>query len=182
VSEFRVLNLGCGSRKLDFPERGQATEIVGLDFRPFPGVDVIHDLNCIPYPFEDSRFHFVILQDVLEHLQEVPDVLAEVHRISKAGGRVHIRTPHYSSYYAYGDPTHRHFFSSLSFESFYSGEHNTYAPRAQFRLVMRRILFPRIWRMSGVSTVANRFPERWEQLFAFMFRAENMEFVLEVVK
>ena len=51
-----------------------------------------------------------------------------------------------------------------------------------FRIVKREIHFPRLWRMLGIAALANRFPVRWEQLFAFWFRAENMVFELIVVK
>lgn len=179
---FRVVNLGCGTKKSDFPESQLATTLVGIDCRHFEGVDVIHNLDIFPYPLETSAFDLVILQDVLEHLADVPSVMAEVHRISAPGGEVRIRTPHYSSYYAFGDPTHRHYFSSLALESFYSQSGSTYVPHIRFTLVERRILFPKIWRLLGVASLANRFPERWEQLFAFVFRAENLEFRLKILK
>jgi SAM-dependent methyltransferase len=179
---LRVLNLGCGRRKLDFPEAGRAARIVGVDLYATTDADVVHDLDVYPYPFGDSEFDLILLQDVIEHVRNVPATLAEVHRLCADGGEVRFRTPHYSSYYAYSDPTHRHYFSSLAFDDFCRTGGSPYAPGAEFELERRRILFPRIWRMTGIGALANRFPERWEQLFAFVFRAENLEFSLRVRK
>jgi SAM-dependent methyltransferase len=179
---MKVLNLGCGSRRTDFPEYRPEIELVGVDYFARDSVDVVHDLNIFPYPFPDSSFDLIILQDVLEHLMDVPAVLAELHRVGRPGAEIRVRSPHYSSYYAYGDVTHRHYFSSFSFDDFLLPRGNIYAPGAWFALRKRRILFPRIWRLCGISALANRFPARWEQLFAFIFRAENLEFSFEIVK
>ena len=42
------LNLGCGR----FPKAG----FLNVDWNPGPGVDLVHDLTRIPYPFADGRF------------------------------------------------------------------------------------------------------------------------------
>jgi len=178
----RVLNLGCGSVKQDFPEAARAAQIVGVDLSPRSQADLIHDLNRFPYPLESDAFDLVIMQDILEHLVDVPGVLREVYRVARDGAIVRIRTPHYSSYYAYNDPTHVRSFGVFALDGFdVARPHLAYADPL-FRIRRREILFPRVWRMTGVAALANRFPARWEQLFAFVFRAENLVFELEVVK
>ena len=112
---MRVLNLGCGHAKRDFPEAEGAAEIIGLDLSPHSQADVLHDLNLFPYPFESDSFDLIIMQDVIEHVKDVPAVLGEVYRLLRDGGVARIRTPHYSSYYAYNDPTHIHFFGAFVF-------------------------------------------------------------------
>ncbi|MBS1911446.1 MAG: class I SAM-dependent methyltransferase [Bacteroidetes bacterium] len=179
---MRVLNLGCGNAKNDFPEAGQATEIVGIDISPNSQADLLHDLDTFPYPCESGRFDLVIMQDVIEHVRDVPAVMNEVYRLLRDGGIVRIRTPHYSSYYAFNDPTHIHFFGAMVFDGFDADNPNTLYAQARFRFVTRRILFPKIWRITGVAALANAFTKRWEQLFAFIFRAENMYFELKAVK
>jgi SAM-dependent methyltransferase len=178
----RVLNLGCGSAKLDFPGAARAAEIVGVDLSPRSQADVIHDLDRFPYPLESDSFDLVVMQDILEHLEDVPSVLREVHRVARDGALVRIRTPHYSSYYAYNDPTHIRSFGVFALDGFDVGKPRTAYADPLFRIRKREILFPLVWRMSGVAALANRFPGRWEQLFAFVFRAENLFFELEVVK
>ena len=147
--------------------------VTGVDIDPECGADVIHDLDKLPWPFDDGEFDEVICQDVLEHLDDLPSVMQEISRISKDGSTINIRTPHYTSYYAYTDPTHKRYFGYYTFDHFVG---------SGFRMIEKKLLFPRIWRMWGLSALFNRFPKRWEQLFAFVIRAENMDIRLEVVK
>jgi len=179
---FRVLNLGCGLVKREFPDASRATEVVGVDISARSQADLIHNLDQFPYPLESDSFDLIIMQDILEHLEDVPRVLGEVHRVARDGATVRIRTPHYSSYYAYNDPTHRRSFGVFALDGFDVLEERTAYAEPLFRIVRREILFPRIWRMTGVAALANRFPARWEQLLAFVFRAENLSFELRVVK
>ena len=106
--ETSVLQVGCGSRKI----RGAVT----LDINPRVAPDVVWDLNEFPYPFPDSSFETVVCEHVIEHLREVISVMEELHRITKPGGRVWIRVPHFSSLNFNTDPTHVHAFSSRSFD------------------------------------------------------------------
>jgi len=168
--------------KQEFQDASRATEIVGVDISPRSQADVIHDLDRFPYPLESDSFDLIIMQDILEHLEDVPRVLGEVHRVARDGATVRIRTPHYSSYYAYNDPTHRRSFGLFALDGFDVRKPRTAYSGPLFRIVGREILFPRVWRITGVAALANRFPSRWEQLFAFMFRAENLSFELRVVK
>ena len=179
---MRVLNLGCGHAKRDFPEAEGAAEIIGLDLSPHSQADVLHDLNLFPYPFESDSFDLIIMQDVIEHVKDVPAVLGEVYRLLRDGGVARIRTPHYSSYYAYNDPTHIHFFGAFVFDGFDAARPNILYTEARFRFLKRLILFPKLWRLTGVAALANRFTHRWEQLFAFIFRAENLYFELQAEK
>jgi hypothetical protein len=106
----------------------------------------------------------------------------EIYRVARTGATVRIRTPHYSSYYAYNDPTHKRFFGVYIFDGFDADNPNVLYTNARFRVVRREILFPKIWRVTGIAALANRFTHRWEQLFAFIFRAENLYFELQAVK
>lgn len=179
---MRVLNLGCGHAKRDFPEAARASEIVGVDVSPASQADVIHDLDRFPYPLDSDSFDLILLQDVIEHLENIPAVLAEVYRVARPGAIVRIRTPHFSSWYAYNDPTHRHVLGAFALDGFDHARPNVLYAEARFEPMRRRILFPRIWRLTGAAALANRFPRRWEQLFAFVIRAENLEFELRAVK
>lgn len=179
---MRVLNLGCGHARLDFPEAGEASEIIGVDISPRSQADILHDLNQVPYPLAADSFDLIIMQDVIEHVENVIAVMGEVYRLLRDGGRVRIRTPHYGSYYAYNDPTHLHFFGAFAFDVFDADSPNTLYSETRFRFLKREIHFPKVWRITGVAALANRFTKRWEQLFAFIFRAENLYFELQAVK
>jgi SAM-dependent methyltransferase len=104
------LDLGCGAKKM--------TGAIGADVRPLAGVDVVCDLAKTPYPFSTGSVDEVHLNHVLEHLDNPVDVMAEIWRILKPGGSVHVRVPHYTGPFAWKDPTHRRCFSSESFDYF----------------------------------------------------------------
>ena len=179
---MRVLNLGCGQKKTDFPEAAQAREIVGIDANPLSNADFIHDLDLFPYPCDSNRFDLVLLQDVVEHLQSLPRVLTEVHRVLRPGGTVRIRTPHYSSIHAHNDPTHLRCFGALVFQWFEKPTANDPFGSARFKLTKREIHFLKPWSLIGVKWMANRFPMLYEKHFAYVFRAENMTFELQAIK
>jgi SAM-dependent methyltransferase len=103
------LNLGCG---LDIRDGW-----VNLDSAELAGVDVVHDLAVLPLPLEDNRFVEVLCRDVLEHV-DFAAVLGDLHRILRPGGRVVIRSPHFTSKAVYIDPTHRSAFSIDTFAFF----------------------------------------------------------------
>lgn len=44
-------------------------------------------------PFEDNWFDYIILADVIEHLQHPEKMLAEMHRLLKTGGKAIVTTP-----------------------------------------------------------------------------------------
>ena len=75
-SNARILDLGCGNKK-----RAGA---IGLDINPRSMADVVHDLNKLPYPFEDSGFDEIYLDNVLEHLENVVATVEELPSASVA--------------------------------------------------------------------------------------------------
>src|SRR5438309_8984848 len=95
------LNLGCGQKHL--------SQAVNLDIIPDTHPDVIHDLNCIPWPFPDNRFGEVLAYDVIEHLQDFIAVMEEIHRVCRDGAAVRITVPHFYCANAFIDRTHRRY-------------------------------------------------------------------------
>jgi SAM-dependent methyltransferase len=169
-----ILDLGCGLAK--------HPGALGVDNDPGVLPDVLHDLDQYPLPLPSDHFRLVHCQDVLEHIQDVGKFLREIHRVSRKGARVEIRTPHYTSWYAYNDPTHRHAFGYFALDRFTDTPGDSHRSSPLFRYVSREILFPRAHRLLGVARLANAFPARYEQMFAFLFPAENLCYELEVLK
>jgi SAM-dependent methyltransferase len=101
------LNLGCG--------RDRIAGAVNLDLCPLPEADVAADANR-PLPFIDSCFDEVLCFDVLEHVDDLTATLREVHRVTKPGGAVRVRSCHFSSRYLWEDPTHKRGFSFKTFD------------------------------------------------------------------
>jgi SAM-dependent methyltransferase len=161
------LDLGCGPR-------GKLAGSIGLDKRPAPHVDVVHDLNVYPYPFPDDRFDHVEMSHVIEHVDRPLQMLNEVHRIGRAGGSVRIITPHYSSQLSYGDFEHFHHFGWITF--------HTLCSTGLFRIRRHKLWFTDLYKVLGIAPLANRWPRRWEKYWAFMFPALYIEVTLEIVK
>ena len=182
-SEVKKLNLGCGN---DI-KRGW----VNLDSVELPGVDVVHDIEHLPLPFPDETFNEVLCQDVLEHVSYIP-VLRDLHRITKKGGRIFVRVPHFTSKNFYLDPTHRHAFSINTFDFFVRGtefwrDRSYYFDfsfekvaecRITFELSSRLFFYNRfIARLVNSSSRMQKFYE--SSFLSRMFPAENVVIVLE---
>jgi hypothetical protein len=82
------LNLGCG----EFKKAGY----VNVDSHAVCEPDVRHDLNKLPYPFDNNRFSTIEADHVLEHLDAPFAVMRELHRIAIDGAIIRIRVPHFS--------------------------------------------------------------------------------------
>lgn len=111
-----VLLIGAGSNhalKLKTPAAKAENKITTLDIEPSHGVDVVHDLNIVPWPFDDGVFNEVHAYEVLEHLGQQGDAIAffdhfyEAYRILRPGGLLVGSVPSWDSLWALGDPSHR---------------------------------------------------------------------------
>lgn len=91
----RKLNLGSGQ----FLKEG----FINVDYYSLSTPDVTHDLNQIPYPFEENYFELIEADHVLEHLSSPFEVMGELHRISVPGAILHIRVPHFSRGFTHAD-------------------------------------------------------------------------------
>jgi SAM-dependent methyltransferase len=168
-----ILDIGCGSVK--------TPGAIGLDISAETDADIVHDLDVFPYPIEDSSFDQILLQDVIEHVREPIGVFEELHRIARPGARVQLRTPHFSSVLAYGDPTHRHYFSTIAIRSLAEPRFAHYTD-VRFRVIHMSLDMWLPFRALGLSWLFNRFPDIYEKYFAFRFPTMNMRAEFEVVK
>ena len=168
-----VLDVGCGSAK--------HPGAIGLDISADTDADVVHDLDVFPYPIEDGSFDHILMQDVIEHVAEPIRVFEELHRIARPGCRIQLRTPHYSSVLAYGDPTHRHYFSTIAIRQLGEPRFAHYSD-VRFRIehVTLDLWLP--FRLTGIAALANRHQELYEAYFAFRFPTMNIRAEFEVIK
>jgi ubiquinone/menaquinone biosynthesis C-methylase UbiE len=102
------LNLGC--------EKDYRKGYINLDYNSIFNPDVIHDLNVFPYPFTDNYFDEIYCSHILEHVNDFFKTIEELLRITKIGGIIHIRVPHFSNGWGYSDLTHKRFFGWKSFD------------------------------------------------------------------
>ena len=173
------LNLGCGN---DI-KKGW----INLDFVNRKGVDIIHDLNILPLPFEDKLFDVVLSQDILEHINFIP-IMNEIYRILKPKGILKIRCPHFTSKLNFQDPTHINQFSLKTFDYFIKNKLfiNERGVKYFLKIKIRRITFEK---GSFYLRIFNNLLERWinksekhqnlyESSFLRIFPAMNIEIVL----
>jgi SAM-dependent methyltransferase len=60
------LDLGCGGAK--------QAGYVGMDIRPLPGVDIVHDLQKFPWPLPTESVNFILCSHLIEHFPKgAPD-------------------------------------------------------------------------------------------------------------
>ena len=107
-SDKKVLDIGCGQRKLPGS--------IGMDIVENSNADVVHDASSIPWPFEDNTFDLVFTNHFVEHVDDLLGFFNEVHRVLKPGGRFIMQVPYFRKTDAYADLTHRHFFTSRSLD------------------------------------------------------------------
>lgn len=191
---MKILDLGCGKRK--------RPGSVGIDINPNTDADIIHNLNQFPYPFSDSEFDEIYVDNVIEHLEDVFAVMEELRRISRPEGLVTIYVPYFRSHWAFIDSTHRHFFTVDSFSYLDPGHihhrlYNFYST-AEFR-VEKVVFNERVvqqgsgaarWfvrvahRLPGrlVTAVANRWPRGYESYLSTIWPLDELTFYLRTHK
>ena len=167
----RVMDLGCGWNK--------QPGAVGVDRNPASQADLVCDLDHVPYPFQANSFDEIHLHHVIEHLDDVVAVVAELWRIARQGCRVHIATPHFSSIHSYTDPGHRHRLARGSFDQV----KKELPPGQRIEVVRKEIRFHRGYFWSWPARLIHRIsPNKYEKFFAFLFPARELVFELRILK
>lgn len=93
------LNLGCGPDYRD--------GWVNVDSGNCKS-DVKHDIEQIPWPFDDNSVENIEMQHILEHIHRINfiHVVREMYRVCKNGAFIHIISPYAGSDNFFTDPTH----------------------------------------------------------------------------
>jgi GT2 family glycosyltransferase/glycosyltransferase involved in cell wall biosynthesis/SAM-dependent methyltransferase len=98
-----VLNLSGGGSREKFDH------VIEVEYAIFRHTDVIADAHQLP--FDDNSFDAVIVMNAFEHYREPRQVAAELRRVLKPHGRIHIRT-------AFLQPLHEkpwHFYNATQY-------------------------------------------------------------------
>ena len=113
----KILDYGCAGGPLLEDLRVQG-------FRNLSGVDISAEAIALcqkrglsdtfvvtgtSAPFADASFDWIIASDVLEHIQQEADMLAEWKRLLKAGGRLIVFVPAFSFLWSVHDKRNHHF-------------------------------------------------------------------------
>ncbi len=166
------LNLGCGNKRKE--------GFLGVDKYPCEAVDEIADLTQ-ELPFEDSSVDEIWMDNIIEHIPDIPGVMQEIHRICKAGARATIITPHYTSIASWRDPTHIHHLCYFSMDHFEKESVKHYTGGG-FTIEERKLSFGgSIMSLLG-RLIFSLSPKAYEAKWSFIFRASTLKFVLRVNK
>jgi len=165
------LNIGCGNKKIE--------GFTGVDKFDCAAVDIICDVENEKLPIDDNIVTDIILDNVIEHFNDIPKVINELIRVSKNGALIKIITPHFSSLSSWIDPTHRHHLSYFSFDHFEKESASHYVGKG-ITIEQRKLSFG-----GGLMGIIARMifkisPKRYEQKFCFIFRASTITFQIRV--
>ena len=103
----RLLVLGCGNGvEAGYMSRLLDTKVFGVDvdqdFHPFGWMNAgLSNYDGTHLPFPDNHFDAIYSYHVLEHVEDVPALLAEVRRVIRPNGFLYIGVPNKSRLFGY---------------------------------------------------------------------------------
>jgi len=134
------LDIGCGEAK----QEGW----IGMDVRDMPGVEIVWNVEDIPWPLPDECVIVAMASHLVEHINPhgggFMRFMDEVWRVMKFDGEFAISTPHGSSQGFLQDPTHCNSLNETTWAYFDPLEPNT-------RGGLYRIYKPKPWRIKHLS-------------------------------
>ena len=180
------LELGCGDRKHN-------RQAIGIDMLDYPDVDSVGDVYEALSSFPNQSVDAIYSYHFIEHVPDVPKLLAELARIVKPNGYVEFVAPHFSNPYFYSDPTHRSFFGLYTFcyyasKSPFTRQVPTYGFKADFTISKVDLIFkstrPFIVRY-GIKRLVGMFinscvylKELYEENFCYLFPCYEVRYIL----
>lgn len=138
------LDIGCADKK--------GKDFIGIDYRNFPGVDIVHDLEKFPWPIPNECCSFIIASHVVEHINPHKGVflsfMDEVWRIAKSNTEFRIAMPLGGSIGYWADPTHVNGCNQITWHYF--------DPTNQpFRENLYEIYRPKPWKIKSINIDEN---------------------------
>jgi SAM-dependent methyltransferase len=134
-----VIELGCGGKKRE----GRIT----VDKVDLPEVDIVADLEDDLAFLPDHSVDEIHCRSVLEHIENLENLMAEIVRVLKTDGTAHIFVPHFSNPYYYSDYTHKRFFGLYTFYYFVRPQYQLrrkvpdYYTQTKIRILSQRLVF-----------------------------------------
>lgn len=173
------LNSGCGKIK----KKGYTN----VDFSKEVNPDLVWNLEKTPLPFKKNSIEEINVEHILEHISNFIPLMHELYRICKNGAIIKIKTPFYSSWEQFNDPTHVRFFTPFSFNYFNKNDysHEVMAKRDMFKINKVKINFGK-----GRGKILNKLLNPLLNLnhsfycrfLVWILPASEIEFELEVLK
>lgn len=169
--KYMKLNLGCGNkRKAGF---------LGVDSFQGEAVDITADITG-KLPFDDSAIDEVLMDNLIEHIPDIPSLMKEINRVCKNEAVVTIITPHFASVASWRDPTHVHHLSYFSMNHFEKRSVSHYTGGG-FEVIERKLSFGGLLGNIG-RLIFMISPQNYESNWCFIFRPSTLTYVLRVKK
>jgi 2-polyprenyl-3-methyl-5-hydroxy-6-metoxy-1,4-benzoquinol methylase len=101
-----ILDIGCGSGALlKLVSLHDPAQVIGIDVAEYPlaygrsryGLD-LRQANLAEVGFPSESFDIVLMIDLIEHVEDLPNFLREVARVLRPGGCVFLMTPNYAAF------------------------------------------------------------------------------------
>jgi len=172
------LNIGCGN---DY-RKGY----INCDCTNQVKVDKVVNLER-HLDFRSNSISEIIANHVLEHIKNFVPLMQELYRISKDGASIKIKTPFYSSWGQYNDPTHIRFFTPFTFDYFKKGNysHEVNCNKEMFKIKKVQINFG-VGSSSKlnflINPIVNLNHKIYCRFFAWIFPCSEIYYELEVKK
>jgi SAM-dependent methyltransferase len=168
------LEIGCGAHKTQ--------GFIGLDQKGTPAVDVVANLES-KLPFRNESFDTIVANQVVEHIQNFTQLMAEMHRVLKSNGTLIMHVPYFRSSWSAIDPTHVRSFTLLTVDYWLidSWLHKNYKFDECTFSKIEKLLdvdYPKNPIRWLLSKIALRFPQMYENSFlSFVFPFQQLTFV-----
>jgi predicted SAM-dependent methyltransferase len=151
-----VIELGCGPNKV--------VGAIGIDKIQDENVDIIADIeNGLPF-LPDNSVDELVSKHLLEHIENLDQLIKEIYRVLKPGGIHRAIVPHFSNPYFYSDYTHRRFFGLYTFD-YFSDETSklkrkvpNFYNKIQFHITKRYLRF---YSLRPILNLFRRIYSRW---------------------
>jgi len=176
------IELGCGPNKV--------AGAIGVDKFQDKNVDIVADIeNGLPF-LPDNSVDELFSRHVLEHIENLENLIKEIYRVLKPGGIHRAIVPHFSNPHFYSDYTHRRFFGLYTFDYFSDNETNLKrkVPRfyndIRFHITKRYLRFYSLrlllnYQRRLISMWVNRSTgaqERYEESWCYVFPCQEIHF------
>lgn len=172
------LHLGCGN---DYKEG-----YVNCDVTNKVKVDKIVDLEKPLSMFKDNSVDEIVCNHVLEHIKNLIPLMHELYRVCKKDAVIKIKTPFYSAWGQFNDPTHVRFFTPYTFDYFNKNNysHEVNCERDMFNIKVKLNFgigksSKLNWLFNPLINLNHKFYCRF---FAWIFPCAEIEYQLNVLK
>jgi hypothetical protein len=179
--KLEKLNLGCGN---DYREG-----YLNCDWTNKIKIDLIVNLENpkLYLNFKENSIEEILAYHVLEHITNFIPLMHQLHKICIPGATIKIKTPFYSAWGQFNDPTHVRFFTPYTFNYFEAGNysHEVGCDKNMFKVNKVKLNF-------GIGSSAklnflfnpllNLSHKIYCRFFAWIFPCAEIEYVLECVK